>query len=216
MHRDRAIAAGVDAAIRFEELAPEERVSAPPAERAAMELRSERAAMVVDDLLALPRSPLVVAEGTVIGASTVDPARAVWLVPTPEFQASHRLDLGWGPDLAEIVEEAAAHGVPTVTVDGIGSIGAVVEEVESLLAGPLNDGPVAAGLEHRRALLREANLAAVKQTEDGCARPWATNVAATLVRSFVCECGDPGCELEVELPTQLAAVEPVMAADHRR
>ena len=170
--------------------------------------------MVIDDLRALPTSPLVVAEGTVIGASTVDPARAVWLMPTAEFQATHRADLDGEPDVMTVGQEAQRYEIPIVTVDGALPVGAVVEEVESLLAGPLRAGPVATRLEERRVLLREANLAAVKQTEDGCARAWATNVAATVVRSFVCECGDRDCDVDVEVAVGVAAGAPVIAVGH--
>jgi hypothetical protein len=49
--------------------------------------------MVIDDLRALPDSPLIVAEGTPIPARAVsegiiEPSRTVWLIPTREFQQS--------------------------------------------------------------------------------------------------------------------------------
>jgi len=56
-----------------------------------MSLHRERSPMVVDDLAGLPDHPLVVAEGTTLPARAVDPARSVWLLPTPEFQRA-RLD----------------------------------------------------------------------------------------------------------------------------
>src|SRR3954463_4346873 len=74
LHRDRAVAAGVEAAIRFEALTPAERASASPEDRRAMWLGDERAAMVVDDVRAFPPSPLVVAEGAVISPALVDPS----------------------------------------------------------------------------------------------------------------------------------------------
>jgi hypothetical protein len=62
--RDRAIAAGHPAAIRWEALPPARRWSAPLAGRLAMSLHRERGPMIVDDLRKLPASPLTIAEGT--------------------------------------------------------------------------------------------------------------------------------------------------------
>ena len=90
-HRDRALARGIPAAHAFETLSPRERWERPTAELVAMSLHRERGPMVVDDLAGLPDHPLVVAEGTTLPARAVDPARSVWLLPTPEFQRA-RLD----------------------------------------------------------------------------------------------------------------------------
>src|SRR5438093_1283166 len=117
VHRDRAIAAGLEAAIRFEALTPEQRMAAPATERRAMALWPQRAQMVMDDVRALPSAPLVVAEGTTIGAWTIDPRRAVWLVPTWEFQAGHRHDVLAEREIDEVAAAAAQHGIPTVIVD---------------------------------------------------------------------------------------------------
>lgn len=48
-----------------------------------MWLGGERAVMVLDDVRQLPAAPLVVAEGSVISADLIDPARAVWLDARP-------------------------------------------------------------------------------------------------------------------------------------
>ncbi|SCG01436.1 MULTISPECIES: hypothetical protein [unclassified Streptomyces] len=68
-HRDRAIAAGRPEAIRWEALSREERWSAPEAELLAMSLHHERGRMILDDLHALPATPLIIAEGTPITPS---------------------------------------------------------------------------------------------------------------------------------------------------
>lgn len=71
-HRDRAIRQGIAAAIRWEAMAPQERwLTSTPAELLELSLHWERGSMVVDDLLALPRSPLVVAEGSTLPAAAV-------------------------------------------------------------------------------------------------------------------------------------------------
>jgi hypothetical protein len=56
-----------------------------------MSLHAERGPMVLDDLRAIPDSPLVVAEGSTLPAQAVssglaDRSRAVWLIPTDDFQ----------------------------------------------------------------------------------------------------------------------------------
>jgi hypothetical protein len=56
-----------------------------------MSLHGERGPMVLDDLRALPDSLLLLAEGSTLPAQAVssgiaDRSRAIWLLPTPEFQ----------------------------------------------------------------------------------------------------------------------------------
>ena len=92
-HRDRAIAGGIEAAIQWESLSREDRMAAPKDELVAMSLHSERGAMVLEDLTALPDSPLVVAEGTVIRPVGVPVgAAAVWLISAPEGQRQRLSD----------------------------------------------------------------------------------------------------------------------------
>jgi hypothetical protein len=91
-HRDRALVAGNPAARRWEAMATEERwLQSTPAEMLDMSLHVERGPMVLDDLRALPHAPLVLAEGSAIPAHAVsngiaDRSRAVWLIPTRDFQ----------------------------------------------------------------------------------------------------------------------------------
>lgn len=71
-HRDRAIAQGHEAAIRWERLTPEQRwIEASPVEMFEMSLHRERTEMIVEDLRGLPASPLIVAEGTLVAPSLV-------------------------------------------------------------------------------------------------------------------------------------------------
>ena len=93
-HRDRAVAAGSTAALRFEALSLEERARRTPAELLELGLHAERGPMVVDDLREVPTAPLVVAEGSTLPASVVSagiagPDRAVWLLPTVAFGEAH-------------------------------------------------------------------------------------------------------------------------------
>ena len=96
-HRDRAIRAGDAAARKWESLTPVERwEQSTPAEMLDMSLHRARGPMVLDDVRALPRSPLIIAEGSplpaaAVASGTIDRARAVWLLPTADFQRA-RLD----------------------------------------------------------------------------------------------------------------------------
>lgn len=211
-HRDRAIAAGSEAAIWFESTPPMERAAASLERRRTLLLADERAPMVLDDVLALPAVPLVVAEGDVVAPALVDPSHAVWLDPVQDFQLRHR-SAAW-VEIACSVDEARACDIPTVAVDGTRPISKVVEEVEALLAGPLRSGPHAGSREQRRALLRSANLDIVDQIRAGCARAWATAEPDTQVRSFVCECGDLSCDLDLDASVGATAAAPVIAEGH--
>jgi hypothetical protein len=227
-HRDRALRAGSVAAHRWEAMTPEERwVTATPAEMLELSLHAERGPMVVDDLRRLPPAPLVVAEGTTLPAAVVssgvaDRSRAVWLLPSEDFQRA-RLEqrgLGKGPSqlylllAREIEREAREHAAPTLTVDSSRGVGEMVDAVEDVFAEALAAGPRAETRAERRALLREANEATVAQVRGYYARPWAEGDAESVVRTFVCECGDTRCDADVERPVGAAAAEPVFAPGH--
>lgn len=218
VHRDRAIAGGVEAAIRWESLSREDRIAAPDDDLVAMSLHSERGAMVQDDLRALPDSPLIVAEGTVIRPVGL-PAdgEAVWLMSAPEVQWRRLSDReGRSSRLYElmlevIADEIAAARAPVIQ---IGSIAETVSAVENFFAPRLARGPLATTLADRCELLREANLDIVNQVRGYYARPWAVGNPEAVVREFICECGTNTCEALVETTVAFAYREPVLA-DHR-
>ena len=222
-HRDRAIRAGSAAAIRWEALTPAERQALAPAEALELTLHVERGPMVVDDVCALPPSPLVVAEGsTVPPSAATDPGRAVWLLPTPGFQQARFEERGL-PQAARdvyllladtIARDAAAHGVPVLQVDGTLAVDELVEAVEGRFAAALVAGPTANDVRERQALLREANLAQVEQVRAFYARPWASGDSEVVERTFLCECGARDCVEEVRLPVRLAAAAPALAPGH--
>ena len=222
-HRDRALARGIPAAIRWEALTPAQRALSTPQQALELSLHRERGPMVVEDLLALPQAPLVLAEGSTLPAAAVpDRSRAVWLIPTAEFQQARleerRLSAGARRLfllLAETIErEAREHHVPIVAVDGARGIDELVDAVEQRFAAALAAGPSAETLAERRALLREANEAVVAQVRGYFARPWAEGDAEQVVRTFVCECGDPRCESSVEVAVAVAAAAPVVTPAH--
>jgi len=158
--------------------------------------------MVLDDLHSLARSPLIVAEGTVIRPLDVPPgASAVWLL-SDAGDLRQRLISREGQSnrlyetmLAVISAEVAEARAPSIKV---GSIAEAVSAVENFFAAPLARGPVATTVSERRRLLRDANLDIVNQVRGYYARPWAVGNPEAVVRTFVCECGNPGCQSFVE------------------
>ena len=227
-HRDRALAAGNPAAVRWEAMSPEARwTTLAPAEMLELSLHAERGQMIVDDLRQLPTTPLIVAEGTpvspeVISAGLAERSHAVWLLPTPEFARARLRERGRAPGPAQlslllaetIAQDVRAHGAPTLTVDGSRGLREMTDAVEEHFAGALAAGPRAASLNERRALLREANAAIEAQVRAYYARPWADGDADSVVRTFVCECGTPDCEASVELPLRALAGESPLAPGH--
>jgi hypothetical protein len=229
-HRDRAIAAGNAAAIRWESLTPAQRwEQSTPDEMLAMSLHTERGPMVIDDLRALPDAPLILAEGSVLPASAVyggiaERRLAVWLLPTAEFQDRYLAERGvtGGPAALyrlqrDVIErEAREYAVRTLTVDGTRDIAQMTSAVEDLFREALLAGPHAKTLTERRALLRAINTDLVAQVRGYYARPWATGDAESVARAFLCECAAPACDIELELTVGAAAANPVIAPAHAR
>jgi hypothetical protein len=227
-HRDRALRAGNAAARRWEAMTPEQRwVGSTPQEMLEGSLHRERGQMVVDDLRALPASPLVVAEGSTLpawalSAGIAQRSRAVWLLPTRRFQRATLAGQGVAPGptalyllLGEVIErEAREHGARTLAVDGSRGVRQTVTAVEELFAEALAEGPRAEAPAERRALLREANEAVASQVRGFYARPWADGDADAVVRAFLCECGDPGCDATVPIPLGALSSAPVLAPGH--
>jgi hypothetical protein len=209
LHRDRALAAGNAAARRWEELPPKERGDQRAEELIAMSLHRERGAMVVEDVLALPPTPLVVAEGSVIMPACLPPgAHAVWLL----MRAADARAIPFYALLArEIEDEVRRAGVPTLAVKGVDETVAAVEE---LFGDVLIAGPRAESLDERQSLLREANLAHVEQVRGFYARPWASGDPEAVERTFLCECGDRACVADVRCSVADAAAAPLAAPGH--
>ncbi|NEB77441.1 AAA family ATPase [Streptomyces sp. SID14478] len=223
-HRDRALAAGHPAAVRFEALSPAERWAAPVPDLLAMSLHHERGRMATDDVRALPPAPLAVAEGTVITPAAVRtlPGRAaLWLLPTPELLEKRLVEreLEAGPlalyrRIADVIEEEVrASGAPFLTVDTDTATN-LTEAVEARWADVLAAAPGAVDRRERRALLREANLAVVAQYTRYFARPWSRGDAAAAKAAFSCECGDTGCAGHVTLAVTELPPTPLLAPGH--
>lgn len=207
-HRDRAIEAGNPDAIRWEATPPEQRWSATTAELLAMSLHRERATMIVEDVGALPASPLTIAEGTpVMPAAAGAGDRAVWLLPTTEVQRARLAKRGLSPGVLrlyralvrEIEQGVEEHGAQKLYIDAHTSVEDTVAHVERLFAAALDEGPTATTTAERRRLLRYANRAIVSQYRAYASRPWTPRTALATVRQFACECGRDDCDAQVEL-----------------
>jgi hypothetical protein len=194
--------------------------------------------MVVDDVRALPPSPLVVAEGSVIRPALVPDApageaRSIWLVPTPDLLQA-RLDArGLRRDVsdplrarenelrralddaAEIERQARERDLTILPVDGARGIDETVAAAEAIFATAIARGPRAQTADERRALLRWANEAVVAQLRGYHARPWVSGTFDDATRPFVCECDDPECTEDVVLRVAAFPAEPVLAPGHR-
>jgi hypothetical protein len=227
-HRDRAVDAGNDAARRWEAMTPQQRwMESTPAEMLEMSLHAERGPMVLEDLRALPHSPLVVAEGSTLPAQAIsdgiaDRSRAVWLLPTDDFQGALLAARATPPGPTalyrllrdRIAREAGEHGAPTLLLDGSLDLEATVAAVEERFAAPLAHGSRAQTRAERRALLREANAAIVAQVRGYYARPWAEGDAESVVREFLCECGNAACHADVHVPVAAVTAGAVFAPGH--
>ena len=214
-HRDVALAAGHEAAARWEAMTQEERaaaLAASPEEFLKLNLDFERGPMIVDDLRRLPTAPITVADGSTVLPELVaqghaERDRAVWLLPTFELHRAHHEERGMAQLVEyrwlvaqEIERQAGELGVNVLPVDDTLGADDALAAVEELFADALAEGPRAETLEDRQALLRYANEEVVTQIRSYLARPWSTGDEATFVREFLCECGDPECTQVVELP----------------
>ena len=225
IHRDRALAQGIPAAVRWEGMSPEARWAGPAEELLTLSLEAERGVMVMDDLAALPPTPLVLAEGSVLPAwagstDTLAPDQAVWLLPTPRcLDARTRHDADGRRRLTALLAERAAaeaarHSVPTITIDLFTSADEVLSQVSALFAETLAAGPLASDTPERAALLRQINLDVVAQARGYFARPWASGDADAVSAPFVCECGKPDCLVEIPTTVGVAARAAVLAPGH--
>ena len=209
-HRDRALAAGHPGALRWEAMSVEDRQRIEPEEIFDLWVHWERGPMIVDDICALPRAPMVVAEGTTVPA---DRSPSLW-ISRPSAWPDNPVFRQFAD---AIMEEGERHGVPVLVNEG--PLEETIAGVERHFGDALARGPRAESLEERRALLREANEAIVRQVRGYFARPWAEGDGEAVVREFICECDDPECRavLEVSITdfVRAASSGPLTAPGHR-
>ncbi|MEQ7128526.1 hypothetical protein ABN034_28880 [Actinopolymorpha sp. B11F2] len=195
VHRDRAVAAGVELPAR-----------GPGAEY------YDRRPMIIDDLRSLPAAPLIVAEGGPITPAMVQPeSQAVWLIPSRDVQVArlrvrHRGDVPWSylQSLEPIMEQLAGTSITTIFVDPL-TVEETIAEVERVFAHRISEGPTALTSEENRSLLRDANQALVNQYASRSPRPLAPIEPDKVVRTFDCECARRTCAALVDLTIGHAA-----------
>lgn len=174
----------------------------------AIELNRERGPLLVEDVSALPRAPLVVAEGTTVpkGASP-----ALWLIPTRAWQLAQLTARATSADVVETYETLrdliTEEAVDVLIVDGSRTIDETVDAAEQHFAEELERNVPG----DRRRLMREANLAIVEQVRTAVSRPWHSGDPEAVEREFYCECGDPGCTETVRTTVATAAAAPVLS-----
>jgi cytidylate kinase len=179
---------------------------------------AERCRLMLEDLEALPVSPLIVAEGTpllpwLIADRMADSSHAAWLVPTAEFQRARLAERSLlsfqrtsDPERAfenrirreiavgELIErDARERGFHLIRVDGSQGIAEIAGRVEAIFGDAITAGPRAATAEARRELRRRHNQQIHRQVSSYFERlPGAGDPAKTPV-PFGCECGASGC-----------------------
>lgn len=224
-HHDKAVARAYPAAARWESMTPDEAWLCDIDEMVAISIAAneERCRLMVEDLEGLPRSPLVVIEGTPLFPSFIAPRlagrdHAVWLIPTSEFQSTrlrerprHTWQQTSDPERAlenriererlvgrHIEADALARELRVIRIDGSRSLLEVAAEVGAILGELIARGPVASTPTERRALRRDDNLQVHSQVSTYFERaPGAGDPTADLV-PFACECGAAGCDASVD------------------
>jgi hypothetical protein len=203
-HLDRAVAEGVPTAQRFAALTPAQRKLAEPAE-----IQYDRGPLIIEDLYALPTSPIIVVDGAPTDAAVAVVGQMVWLLPSRALQRvrlEQRHPDGVPPRYLQqwehVTQRATVSGAATVTVDDL-SVEQTVAQVEQIFARRLAQGPVATTLAQRRQLLRYNNRTIIAQC-----RGWLAHQPRSGVRPapqmFDCECARADCTALVELPIDAA------------
>ena len=219
-HHDRAVERGWSDATFWQTATPDRAWLADPESilRHTLDANEERCRLMLEDLEALPRAPLVVAEGTpllpwLVADRLGDRDRGVWLVPTPGFQRARLLERSRlsfqrtsDPERAlenrirrelavgELIErDARERGFHVVHVDGSRSLRAVAGEIERLFAAAIAAGPRAETREARRELRRRHNRQVLRQVSAYFDRVAGAGDPAATPVPFGCECGASGC-----------------------
>lgn len=187
--------------------------------------------MVLQDLTSMPTSSLVIAEGGVLPIWLIErevaaPSQVLWLLPTSQAQAENlarrgRRGLAAGTSAAFLDQsrlaaerEGSEHGVPTLVVDGSLELTDLTTRVEACFAEALTRGPLAKQPNERRLVMRELNLAKVRNVRRASTRTWFRADPDAMEERFGCECEDRQCVSEVACLVGRAAAAPVIAPGH--
>lgn len=240
-HHDKAVDRGHPEAAFWQSATPDQKWLCELDELVEHTLgaNAERCSLMLEDIESLPRSPLVVAEGTpllpwLVADRVADPAHAVWLVPTPEFQRARLAERPQitfaqtsNPERAlenriqreiavgRLIErDARERGFNVLRVDGSRGVLDVAEDVEEILGPAIAAGPRASTAAQRFELRRRHNLQVHRQVSAYFDRvPGAGDPASSPV-PFACECGASGCLGRLE--ATLRAAETAFADERGR
>lgn len=136
-------------------------------------------------------------------AGIADRSRAVWLIPSREFQAARlggrdvpravrdKRDAVYRHVADTIEADARKHDAPVLVVDGSRGVDEMARAVAERFAEALAEGPRAETAHDRRGLLRYANEAIVAQVLGYLSSRHTTGDVESFVRAFTCECADP-------------------------
>ena len=226
-HLDRAVAAGDPAAVEWARLTPLQRSELPTVDK--LRLTLDRTSMVLADVAGLLDRPAVIAEGTNVLPSMVpDGSCAVWLTAEPTIRAERTRQRGWGGAGGEIdlirarelqaeIDTARATVIDTTHHTGVLD---TVTMIETTAASWFASRPTATSTAERRSLIREGNVAVVRQYRGGRARAGNTDTTGP-VRSYDCECAADGCVALVQRALEsfpdpfTSAAAPILAPEHR-
>jgi hypothetical protein len=230
-HHDKAVERGWTAGTFWETATPDERwlSSMGAIIRQTLAANAERCWLMVEDIEALPSSPLVVAEGTPlvpwrVADFVAGPGHAVWLVPTPEFQRARLLerptvefDRTSDPERAlenriareiavgELIErDAQERGFRVISVDGSLGVDEVAAQVEEAFGEAIAAGPRAATAE-RFELRRRHNRQVHRQVSAYFSRVPGAGDPAASPAPFGCECAASGCFVRMLVTLDTAA-----------
>ena len=224
-HHARGLGRRYPAMTRWEELTPDERWLADPAEMADL-LRAtngERWILLLEDVEQLPPVPTVV-EGTPLWPSSVmplvrEPANAIWIFPAPEAQERNLATRGGSAHTTTSDPERAARNrlareqiharrleqdaleacAPIVRIELGDDLDAAYARLERALLPALEGLPVARTGEERFALRRTENDELAAHLNAFLEERPDLGTAETLTARFACECGAERDFAEVEL-----------------
>jgi hypothetical protein len=231
-HHDRAVERGWTAGTFWEAATPDQRWLADPEEivRQTLDANAERCRLMLEDIEALPDSPLVVAEGTpllpwLVADRVAGPDHAVWLVPTPDFQRARLLerpsvefDRTSDPEQALenriarelavgalIESEARERGFRVIGVDGSLGLEEIAGLVEQAFGEAIATGPRAETAAERFELRRRHNRQVHRQVAAYFSRVPGAGDPSTSPVPFGCECSASGCSVRTPAPLDTAA-----------
>lgn len=234
-HHDKAVARGYPAAAVWEHSPPNDLWLAEIDDMVSLSLAAneERCRLMLEDINALPPTPVVIAEGTplapwLIHDRLASKAHAVWLAPTAEFQAARlrsrprtTFERTSDPSRALanrierelrvgelLVTDAKRRGLNVLPVSDKSCVEDVLHAVEEVFAPTLAAGPRANTPQARRAIRRDANLTLYSQVSTYFERVPGAGDRATSPIPFNCECGAAGCDATT--PVALADACPVL------